>query len=289
MVTLSRKFHKSANYSARKQGELFMKQKVGLLTKILLVFLLVAFPVNAQKKKKTAVAKLPVEDPFEQSIPEIKDFAFVVNIDKNSNLTLKAQKTEDSDVLTNASDSKTLKAIFSGASNPKSTLSPILIVKADPSINYSDLLNVINAFRVSPGQKVKVEISKDFYAFVPPKPGKSFSQGLTIAPLSLFVTLDKDMKLNINGEPLNDLNHLQNFLKQIFKAREDNGVFREGTNQIETTVLIKASPTVKFAEVIKIAGAVREAGSTIIGLSIEDPFLKNRQEVILNIMETPKP
>lgn len=265
-----------------------MRQSAVLFTNILLVLLLGTFPASAQKKKPRSAPKkiIVVENPPAESMPEIKDFAFVVNIDKNSNLTLQAQKKEDSDVLTNASDVKTLKTIFSGGFNTKGSLSPILIVKAHSSINYSDLLSVINAFRVSPKQQAKVEISKDFYAFVPPKMRKN--SPLRPNPLFLLVELDKNGKLNVNNEPMDDLNHLQKFLAQIFKDRADNGVIREGTNLTETTVLIKALPTVKFAEVIKIAEALKETGSTLIGLWVDEAFPEARKEIIINIMESPK-
>jgi len=266
-----------------------MKPKVVLFAYLALIFLLGISPVYGQKKLTTP-KKITVVETVSDSIPEIKDFAFVVEIDKNSNVALKAQKTEDSDVLTNASDVKTLKAIFSGATAPKSPLAPILIVKADPSSNYSDVLNVINAFRVSPMQKTKVEISKDFYAFVPPKPVKN--SPMKPNPLTLVVKLDEKMNLTLNNEEkgsLNDISLLINSLKQIFKDRAQNGVIREGTNELETTVFIKAPPTVKFAEVIKIAENLKEAGSRLIGLLIEDPFPQTLQESIINIPDVRQP
>ena len=254
-----------------------MKQKAVLFTNLLLALSLAIFPVNAQKKKtritpkKTPVVRVLAENPFEPPMPEIKDFAFVINIDKNSGVTMKIQKTESTDVLTTASDAKTLKEFFSGVSNPKSSLAPILIVKADSSLNFSDVINVIKASRTSSIKKAKVKISKDFYAFVLPMPDRNYKMKPT--PLMLFTELDKNMNLNINGEPLgslNDTSQLTNFLTEIFKAREDNGILREGTNLVETTVLIKAPPTAKFSDVIKLATVLRETGSTMVGLVVDD-------------------
>ncbi len=263
-----------------------MKQKAVLFTNLLLAFLLVVLPVNAQKKKKTTVKPKRVvtgsfENPYEPSMPEIKDFAFVINIDKNSNVTMKIQKAENTDVLTKTANTKPLTDFFAGVSNPKSPLAPILIVKADSSLNFSDVVNVIKASGISPKQKAKLEISKDFYVFVPPMPDKNFQARPN--PLTMVAKLDENKNIEINGEKLgslDDTSQMTNFLKQIFKAREDNGVYREGTNLVETTVFINASSSVKFADVIKLANVLREAGSTLIGLAGDD-FV--RTEMILEI------
>ena len=253
-----------------------MKQKAFLFTNILLAATLGIFPGFAQTKKKINpkkknVAQTSFESPLEQPIPEIKDFAFVVNIDKNSNVTLKIQKTENTDVLTSASNLKVLKDFFSGVSSSKSPLSPILIVKADSSLNFSDVVNVVKASRISARQKAKIEISKDFYVFVPALPGKTTE--LKPTPLLLVAELDKNSNLNLNGEELgsvSDTTKLSDFLKQIFQARAENGIYHEGSNELETTVIIKAPSSAKFADIIKIAETLRSAGSTRIGLLIDD-------------------
>ena len=263
-----------------------MNQKITLFANLLLILLLSVSAAEAQKKKKIiskkSTVKTEVVEQSEASMPEIKDFAFVVNIDKNSFVTMKIQSREETDAVAKASDAQALKNVFAGATGQKNASDPLLIVTADPALNYSDVLTVLDAFRASPKQKAKIEIGKEFYAFVPQKQGKN-SQ-VKPNPLLLVVNLDKNMKLDINGEPMEDAAHLKNLLRQIFKAREENGVFQEGTNIIETTVIIKASPAVKYSEVIKIAEAVREAGSTLIGLATED-FNPIRGVIIENILE----
>lgn len=269
-----------------------MKRKAFLFTNIVLALLLAVFPVNAQtrkrtvsKPKNTSAVKLPVEDPFEQSIPEIKDFAFVINIDKNSDITMKLQKMEDMDVVTSASNAKSLTQFFLNVSNPKST-PPILIIKPNFLLDYSDVINTIKASRISPKQKTKVEISRDFYVFVPPLLPKNYQ--IKPNPLTLIVELNKNMNLSLNNEPLGslkDTSQLTNFLREIFKAREDNGVYRIGTNEIETTVLLKASASAKFADVINLAEMLKAAGSTIIGLLVDDDYSPVRTVIIENRIE----
>ena len=72
------------------------------------------------------------------------------------------------------------------------------------------------------------------------------------------------------------MTQLKNFLKDIFKERLENGVFRVGTNEVETTVFIEVPLSTNFVDVIKIAQALREAGATPIGLQI-DEFIRTIQ------------
>ena len=59
-------------------------------------------------------------------------------------------------------------------------------------------------------------------------------------------------------------------LVQVFKDREYNGVFREGTNEIEKTVFLKVSKSSKYGDFIKLVEAVKVAGTEPIGIQIDD-------------------
>ncbi len=59
-------------------------------------------------------------------------------------------------------------------------------------------------------------------------------------------------------------------LSEIFKERDTNGVFREGTNEVEKTVFIKSPRSVKYGDVVKVIDAVKLAGAQPIGLQIDD-------------------
>lgn len=276
-----------------------MKLKTTFLLTFLTVFLLGFFSIDAQTRRRTrtkpkTTTVVSSTNEANATVPEIKDFAFVINIDKDSNVTLTIQKTEDSQILANSSDTKSLADFFTRFSKmqnspsrtkPNDLLDPIFIVEADSSLKYSEVINIIQSFRISPTQKIKLEISKDFYVFVLPKPSQNNSE-LVPNPLALHISLDKDLKLDVNREEqgsLNDTSQLINFLKQIFRDREINGVFRVTSNEVETTVLVKAAPTVKFADVIKLMESLREAGAKPIGLTLDEfPF----QNVIINRIES---
>ncbi len=92
-------------------------------------------------------------------------------------------------------------------------------------------------------------------------------------PLTLIVSIDKSGNLLLNREPTGDVNDTENLmdkLTEIFKERENNGVFREGTNEVEKTVFIKASPSLKYGDVVKVTDALKLAGTQPIGMQIDD-------------------
>ncbi len=92
-------------------------------------------------------------------------------------------------------------------------------------------------------------------------------------PYTLVAAVDKDGKLLLNNEPkgtMPDASRIETTLKNIFKDREDNGIFREGTNEVEKTIHIKASKSTKYGDFIKLVEAVKAARAEPIGIQIDD-------------------
>jgi biopolymer transport protein ExbD len=83
---------------------------------------------------------------------------------------------------------------------------------------------------------------------------------------------DKKVMLNQkeDGGDVNDASNLTNKLTQIFKEREANGTFREGTNEVEKTVFIKAPKNLNYGSVVKVIDAVKQAGAEPVGLQIDE-------------------
>ena len=69
---------------------------------------------------------------------------------------------------------------------------------------------------------------------------------------------------------ISDTGPLSAKLEEVFKDREARGVLREGTNEVEKTVFIKAPRSVKYGDVVKAIDAVKLAGAQPIGLQIDD-------------------
>ena len=57
---------------------------------------------------------------------------------------------------------------------------------------------------------------------------------------------------------------------RIFKERENNGVFREGTNEVEKTIFIKSPKSVRYGDVVRVIDAAKAAGAAPVGLQIDD-------------------
>ncbi len=95
-------------------------------------------------------------------------------------------------------------------------------------------------------------------------------------PLTLVVEIDKSGAIQLNKDPMgfaqnpDQTDALMNKLTAIFKERETNGVFREGTNEVEKTVFIKGARSVRYGDVIRVIDAVKGAGAEPIGLQIDD-------------------
>ena len=89
-----------------------------------------------------------------------------------------------------------------------------------------------------------------------------------------MVAINKDTKqITLNNEPYGDVSDTEKLytkLAEVFKERTNQGVFREGTNEIEKTVFMKSPKTVRYGDVVKVIDAAKNAGASPIGLQIDD-------------------
>jgi len=113
-----------------------------------------------------------------------------------------------------------------------------------------------------------------FEAKVPAEPKNQQNLEVKPNPLTLVVAINKETKgVTLNNEPAGDVSDASNLtakLDEIFKARENNGVFREGTNEVEKTIFIKSPTSVRYGDVIRVIDAAKLAGASPIGLQIDD-------------------
>jgi biopolymer transport protein ExbD len=92
-------------------------------------------------------------------------------------------------------------------------------------------------------------------------------------PLTLVIAIDKSGAVTLNKEDMgnvSDTSGLTTRLNQVFKDRERDGAFREGTNEIEKTVFVKAPRSIRYEEVVKAIDGAKTAGAQPIGLQIDD-------------------
>ncbi len=144
---------------------------------------------------------------------------------------------------------------------------------ATPNINVTPLIDVLLVLLIifmviSPSKPSRFE------AKVPAEPKPDDQTIAKPNPLTLVVAVNKsDMKLTLNNQEAGDVSDASSLtakLKEIFDGRDANGVFREGTNEVEKTVFIKSPRSVKYGDVVKVIDAVKTAGAQPIGLQIDD-------------------
>lgn len=145
---------------------------------------------------------------------------------------------------------------------------------ATPQINVTPLIDVLLVLLIIFMVITPLKPSR-FEAKVPaePKPDENNAQ-VKPNPLTLVVAINKsDGALTLNNEALGnvtDTADLTNRLTTIFKEREANGSFREGTNEVEKTLFIKSPRSIRYGDVVKVIDAVKVAGASPIGLQIDD-------------------
>lgn len=143
---------------------------------------------------------------------------------------------------------------------------------AKPNINVTPLIDVLLVLLVIFMVITPLKPSK-FEAKVPAEPKDQTQVDVKPNPLTLVISIDKNTKaITLNNDGFGDVSDtekLSNKLKEIFKQREDNGVLREGTNEVEKTVFIKAPTSVKYGDVARLIDAAKMAGASPIGLQID--------------------
>ncbi len=145
---------------------------------------------------------------------------------------------------------------------------------AVPNINVTPLIDVLLVLLII-FMVITPSKPSRFEAKVPAEP-KDEDKNVILKPNpnTLIVFINREgAKLRLNLEDIGDISDtapLTAKLVDVFKDRESRGVLREGTNEVEKTVFIKAPKSVKYGDVVKVIDAVKIAGAQPIGLQIDD-------------------
>lgn len=144
---------------------------------------------------------------------------------------------------------------------------------AVPKINVTPLIDVLLVLLIIFMVISPLKPSR-FEAKVPAEPKDQQNVDVKPNPLTLVVSINRETRtvmLNTDSAgTVDDPGPLTNKLNEIFKLRENNGVFREGTNQVEKTIFIKSPKSVRYGDVVKVIDAAKLAGAEPIGLQIDD-------------------
>ena len=144
---------------------------------------------------------------------------------------------------------------------------------AKPTINVTPLIDVLLVLIIIFMVITPLKPSR-FEAKVPAEPKDEPQAVVKPNPLTLVVAISKETKaITLNNEPygdVSDTDSLANKLREVFKERESQGAFREGTNEIEKTIFIKSPKSVRYGDVVKVIDAAKSVGASPIGLQIDD-------------------
>jgi biopolymer transport protein ExbD len=145
---------------------------------------------------------------------------------------------------------------------------------AVPNINVTPLIDVLLVLLII-FMVITPSKPSRFEAKVPAEP-KDEDKNVILKPNpnTLIVFINREgAKLRLNQDDIGDVSDtapLTAKLEEVFKDRESRGVLREGTNEVEKTIFIKAPKSVKYGDVVKVIDAVKLAGAQPIGLQIDD-------------------
>ncbi len=120
---------------------------------------------------------------------------------------------------------------------------------------------------VSVPQIYYVEIYKAYESFSTAKPN----------PCTLILELNESRNITLNREDFGDLDdtrYLESTLSDVFRQRQINGVFKEGSTEIEKTVIVSVASSIKYSAVIRLIKALEKTGATPVQLDIGGCFYK---------------
>lgn len=145
---------------------------------------------------------------------------------------------------------------------------------ASPNINVTPLIDVLLVLLIIFMVITPLKPSR-FEAKVPAEPKPEDQQvNPKPNPLTLVVAINKsDRKVTLNSEAMGDVSDASPLTERLlteFKQREANGVFREGTNEVEKTLFIKSPRSIRYGDVVRVIDAAKQAGAQPIGLQIDD-------------------
>lgn len=235
---------------------------------------------DAQRKKKKPVKKAP--DKFTLLItPQPVNYHFRFFIDREDRLTCGVASSQDGQLaFSDLTDLTSSLLNDSGVFTGERFEHPKFVLAADPAVKLSKIILTLGQLRRVESQVVELEASEDFFLRVVRRPRAESEIVVKPNPLYLLVQLDGDGNITLNREPEGKFpatGKLESRLKEIFKSREENGVFRVGVNEIEKTVRVQVSaPGNDYQTLTKLATAIRDAGS-------------DRIEFDMNGLEPPPP
>ena len=152
--------------------------------------------------------------------------------------------------------------------------------RAVPYINVTPLIDVLLVLLIIFMVITPLKPTR-FKALVPSEPDPN-QQNVKPNPLTLVVSIDKDLKLKLNTESAGsvyDPGPLETKLASTFQERTTNHSYDPSMvdrtdlpeeQRIAKSVFVKAPRSMKYGEVVKVIDAIKGTGANPIGLQIDD-------------------
>ena len=150
---------------------------------------------------------------------------------------------------------------------------------AKPNINVTPFIDILLVLLIIFMVITPLKPTR-FKALVPNEPPPS-NEPIKPNPLTLVVTIDKDLKLKLNQDDVgsvNDPSLLSKKLSDTFQERRATHAYEPGKEtrvdlpeeeRIAKAVFVKAPRSLAYGDVVKVIDAIKGAGGSPIGLQID--------------------
>ncbi|MDT4953743.1 MAG: biopolymer transport protein TolR [Acidobacteriota bacterium] len=142
--------------------------------------------------------------------------------------------------------------------------------RAVPYINVTPLIDVLLVLLII--FMVVTPLKPKRFKTLIPEQQQNAPQDVTASNLTLRVDILKDNRLQLNQEDIGTIDNtsrLSSTLADVLRKREEQGVYKFGTNIVERTVFIKAPESFKYGDVVKVIDAIKGAGADPVGLQVD--------------------
>lgn len=247
---------------------------------------LLGIGAEAQRSRKKPAPKASADLPLSKPVipePELTPYTFIVEIAADKNVRIQVVTGYESWAPGPATLKKAL-AEYIAMQDPKffRIAEPArVVVRAASSLDMKTLMEFLKIAR-NGASELSVEVTEFYSLKIPDEPKDLLESDVKPNPLFLLAAFDDKGAVTLSNEPfgsVQDLSGIQLKLKNVFKERETNGVFRENTNEIEKTVFVRAPESARFADVISFAKALGDIGSDHLWLAIEKIWIEEPLEL----------
>lgn len=156
--------------------------------------------------------------------------------------------------------------------------------RAEPNINVTPFIDILLVLLII--FMVITPLKPARFKTTVPQKSDEINVATKVNPRTLSMCIsqeDLSVKLkmglrDVAAGSVNDMQDIATFLSDEFKVRRDQRDWKPGfetrsdlpdDERIERTVFIKAPPTIKYGEVVKVIDAVKGAGASPVGLQTE--------------------